>query len=361
MDEKDNSEIEGRYKPPFVSNDDHVVLILGAGATISEMLSHGAKTQELPPTDANFLKRSRSCVKRLYDEMEVSFNDVWQGTEPRPLKYQQMEMLFSSAFLKVQQTSGNSKKGIASRFLYDKLVELLRETLSTTTSQAMPDQHVKLLDHINSKNPKSLNIISFNYDVLADRALLQGARNKKWDWDHANGYGFQPANLPKREPGNIKLYKLHGSMNWYIPTPGRTRASVYSKSTRIYVPNPATNPKIPAWQRKQKKLGHSGTNVFPLLVPPVFEKGTQIIGELQSVWEQAANALKKATIVYVWGYSLPQTDYHAEFLLAQAARLAKYRLIVCNPDRNALAHVTDVCGHSWNRWYFSINHLFREI
>lgn len=360
MAQENQTSIQGlRSKdPPFISNEDHVVLVLGAGASISEM----AQTQQspLPPTDANFLDIARNCASAKYNEMEEAFHSVWNGNEPWPLKYQRMEALFSSAFLRVQQTTGTSKEGKAARLLYDRLVEMLRDTLSDTTGKARPTQHLSLLSALIDATPSSLTIISFNYDVLADRALLRGARNGLWNWAHSDGYGFKPNQQPNpKQPSTVRLLKLHGSMNWYIPTPGRSRASVYAKNTPIYIPKPAANQHAAAWQRRQHRLGHGKRRVFPLMVPPVFEKGTQIHGVLQEVWEQANVALGRATMVYVWGYSLPPTDYHAEMLFAQCARRAKHTLITINPDRSALSRVTDVCGHSWNRWYFYLDHLLR--
>jgi NAD-dependent SIR2 family protein deacetylase len=348
-----------RQDPPFVSEHDKVVVVLGAGASISEMLT--TEQHPLPPTDANFLEIARDCANAKYEEMEAAFHELWNGNEPWPLKYQKMEALFSSAYLRVQQSSGTSKEGRAARRLYDSLVEMLRDTLSDTTGKARPHQHLQFLSSIANRNPKSLQIVSFNYDVLADRALLEGARQGVWNWSHTDGYGFKPTNQPTpRAESDLKLLKLHGSMNWYIPTPGRTRANVYVKKTPVYVPNPASNPEAVAWQRRQHHHGHSNRPIFPLMVPPVFEKGNQIVGVLQNVWSQASKVLREASIVYVWGYSLPQTDYHAEVLFAQNARRARHHLVAINPDRTSLGRVTDVCGHTWNRWYFEMRHLIRE-
>lgn len=345
---------------PFVTSADRVVVVLGAGASISEMAITNASP--LPPTDRHFLAIAKECATAKYTKMEDAFDAVWNGDEPWPIQHQRMESLFSSAFLRVQQTSGTSKEGKNARALYDSLVEMLRDTLSDTTRNAIPVQHKEFLRTIAGCRPASLDIVSFNYDVLGDRGLLDGARENHWNWSHRDGYGFRPHTQSRpNTPSSYRLLKLHGSMNWYIPTPGRTRADVYAKNTPVYVPNPPTKPSTPAWQRRQHRLGHSNKAVFPLMVPPVFEKGHQIVGVLRDVWKQASEALSSATIVFVWGYSLPITDYHAEILFAQSARRAKFTLIAINPDREALGRVTDVCGHAWNRWYFDIQHLLGSV
>ena len=351
-------EIHG-FEPPFVTENDRVVVVLGAGASISEMLK--IKQKLLPPTDANFLEIARQCANAKYEQMESAFDELWKGDEPWPLKYQRMEALFSSAYLRVQQTSGNSQGGRAARLLYDSLVEMLRDTLSDTTGKAKPTQHLQFLKSIADRNPKKLSVLSFNYDVLADRALLEGPRAGLWRWSHTDGYGFTPKSqsVPK-ERSTLTLLKLHGSMNWYIPTPGRTRANVYAKHTPVYVPQPARNSKAPAWQRRRSYLGHSANRVFPLLVPPVFEKGTQIIGVLQSVWNQASVALREATVVFVWAILLRRLSIMLKCCSHSAPGRREHRLIAINPSREALARATEVCGHTWNRWYFKMDHLERQ-
>jgi hypothetical protein len=339
-----------------ISPDDRVVVVLGAGASISEMRSGGDGRQ--PPTDADFLRQVKAHAPRRYRQLQKDFDTVWQGSEPYPLRHQRMEQVFSSAFLKVLQTSGGSKKGKAARSLMDDLIVGLRDTLSETTNKARPDQHLSLISKIWNRSPESLDIISLNYDLLADRALLHGQRTGLWTWDFRSGYGFQPDHHSKPSATNdLHLHKLHGSMNWYIPVPGKTRETPYGRQGDVYIPRPARSKTAAAWQRRQQSRGHSKNKNFPLLVPPVFEKGTQINGVLEPVWKNADRALRQATKVLVWGYSLPQTDYHSEVLFAGTARKARYRVLAINPDRAALGRVTGVCGHHWNRWFFDIQHL----
>lgn len=339
-----------------ITGADRVVVVLGAGASISEMRSGGADCQ--PPTDIDFLQQVKERAPQQYRKLQNDFDLVWQGSEPYPLQHQRMEQVFSSAFLKVLQTSGNSIKGKAARALMDDLIVCLRDTLTDTTNKAKPDQHLGLLSRIWNRSPLSLDVISLNYDLLADRALLHGNRTGLWNWDFRSGYGFLPEHHSKPSTVNdLHLHKLHGSMNWYIPIPGKTRTTPYGKQGAVYIPRPARSKKAAAWQRRQQSRGHTKNKNFPLMVPPVFEKGTQINGVLEAVWKNADRALRGATKVIIWGYSLPQTDYHSEVLFAGTARKARYRVLAINPDRAALGRVTGVCGHHWNRWFFDVTHL----
>ena len=346
-----------KVQPKFITEGSRVVVVLGAGATISEM-GHERKPKLLPPTDQDFLKAAAKCDRRAYRELEKLFKELWNGGEPYPMKEQRMEQLFASTFLRVQVTHGTSKAGQAARRLYDQLILLLRHTLAKTTGKAEPREHISLLSRIADRGPRSLDLITFNYDVIADRALLTGCREGLWDWNHRDGYGFSPNNCtPPKKASTVQLLKLHGSMNWYIDNPSARRRTAYSYRAPIYVPLPSARRGTVAWQNQQKKVRKQ--KVFPLLLPPVFEKATHIGGVLGSVWERAQDVLAEADLVIVWGYSLPPTDYHAEMLFARGARVSESNLIIVNPDKSALSRVTEVCGHRWTRWFFSMDDLFK--
>ncbi len=348
---------------PIIEKDDSVAIVLGAGATISEMFMP-EEPKIPPPADANFLKIAKKCEPRAFAELERLFEEVWDNGAAYPIQFQRMEQLFAGAYLRVLQTNGKYSPGRCARKLLDQLVLILRDTLVKTTGKARPDQHIELLSAIMACRPAALSIISFNYDLLVDRALRFGSKEGRWNWSHKDGYGFTPANQPPspKTSSEISLLKLHGSMNWYIPNPSSTRSTAYDPKAPVYVPNPGKAGDGAVWQRRQKIMGQrQKEKIFPLFVPPVFEKGTQIVGVLRSLWEKAEELLANASVVVVWGYSLPLTDYHAEMLFAQGARRSHSRLIVVNPSRGALAHVTEICGHRWNRWFFSASDLLRAL
>ena len=346
----------------IVEPGDNVVVVLGAGATISEM--HRPSPPAIPPpSDRDFLSVAEACRRPQVNELWRIFKKLWQGGEAYPLNHQRMEQLFASTFLKVSQTNGTSTIGRTARELYDELVLLLRDTLYETTRKAHPEEHMGLFRRVMEREPASLDVISFNYDCIADRAMRIGNQEKLWTWSHRDGYGFQPSNQskPKKQSSSI-LLKLHGSMNWYIPLPGERRRTAYNSDAPIYVPNAPTKPDALAWHRRQRLLGHrADRRVFPLMIPPVFEKATQISGKLGAVWDLAQEKLDRATVVIMWGYSLPATDYHAEMLFAQGARRSRSKLLVVNLDKAALGRVTEVCGHQWVRWFFRIFHLAQAL
>lgn len=346
---------------PIVAKHERIVVVLGNGASISEMKAAGSGP--CPPADYDFLHIAEKYQRAKYKAFAKKFDEVCGGAAPYPLGGQRMEQIFAITYFLKQQRRGRSAEARAAAELYELLVLLLRETLVSTTNLAEPAQHLALFRHLLSLEPKSLDIVSFNYDVLADRALLKLSRSQDLTWSSRDGYGFRPdgAGVPKVK-SSCRLHKLHGSMNWYIPIEGTTKSTAFNPKAKIYVPAPAKGSRSAAWQNRQACKGRDrSTKVFPLMVPPVFEKGLHIHGTLNTIWKQASDALAHSDLVVVWGYSMPATDYHSEIVFAQAARTSKPRLIVVNPNRAALARITDVCGHRWSRWFFEMDHLLQIL
>ena len=54
---------------------------------------------------------------------------------------------------------------------------------------------------------------------------------------------------------------------------------------------------------------------FPVIVPPTWNK-TEYHGSITNVWSAAANDLSTARNIYIFGYSLPETDSFFRYLYA---------------------------------------------
>jgi hypothetical protein len=114
------------------------------------------------------------------------------------------------------------------------------------------------------------------------------------------------------DSGRIPLYKLHGSVNWYLTDnePGlvvedrvvAVQASFHDKHPRS-LPYPCV--------ADYKAPG------IPVIVPPSFLK-PDLPKALKAVWSGAARVLSKANIVAFVGYSFPFSDTDMMFFLARA-------------------------------------------
>ena len=144
-------------------------------------------------------------------------------------------------------------------------------------------------------------IITFNYDLVIDQYLFH---NHVW-FPH-DGYGFEarvpPTTVDDGITSEIKLLKLHGSLNWkkdYFM--GSFDFSWWDDEGRIFFPNYIDNLKPPLVVYQGS---HGGAQAWML---PSWIKQVEI-KEYMNVWQQAAFALDRADEVILVGYSLPEQD-----------------------------------------------------
>jgi len=147
------------------------------------------------------------------------------------------------------------------------------------------------------------SVISFNYDLLMDTALLHN--NPLWEPE--TGYGF-PAACPEKmqaAPSALHLLKPHGSFNWVV----------CSTCGSIYVLPPSQSGVPVSWNDLRSLVpNHPGHQLDRLIIPPSLKK--DVHGRvMQHIWMKAHLALKEASRIVIIGYSLPATDFLVKRLL----------------------------------------------
>src|ERR1700738_3807779 len=141
-------------------------------------------------------------------------------------------------------------------------------------------------------------VISFNWDLVLDK-LLFGDRLD------AASYGF-----PEVRSDTPVLLKPHGSLNWFEDKPGkfikeRMRFAVHSEgASSVYAFRDLT---------RAPDTTH-GRTYRPLIIPPVYLKkfDDPIFTQL---WRRATSELSTAKKVVFLGYSMPDADLHAQFIV----------------------------------------------
>ncbi len=165
-------------------------------------------------------------------------------------------------------------------------------------------------------------VITFNYDDSLDRELKRAGK-----WDLSHGYGFPLGDANTNSP--VRVLKLHGSINWMLSifgglTSGPSFVSPSGSGALGEYPVIA--------ETDTKYLGYSefsgrvftggGVSMESLILPgrcKQFFVETSFGKELEwfwnSLWNQGAQALKKADRVVICGYSMPKADERARQLL----------------------------------------------
>ena len=137
-------------------------------------------------------------------------------------------------------------------------------------------------------------IITLNYDLLTETALRglnlvpfsYGLGGERVAFQEGNSHILSETLAKER---TLRLLKLHGSLNWGIPS----------------------HQKLTVYTSYEDLLNHGLT---PALAPPTWRK--DFLGQLPYVWGKAVDALRTATRIIILGYSIPATDQHFRFLLA---------------------------------------------
>lgn len=185
------------------------------------------------------------------------------------------------------------------------------------------------------------NIITLNYDTLIERAALTT------NLDTQNLYPVSLTDVRRASvygAGNFdtfKLYKLHGSVNWYYSGASSFQGEViYFNIVTGWGTDFDENEKLSMVAAQDK---------VPLIAPPTAEKSTYFQHEtLRQVWRKAASALSEASSIYCLGYSLPETDLGIRFFLHYAKPKTRVPLFIVNKDERVINRYQKLLASSYD-------------
>ncbi len=322
------------------------VVVLGAGASRGASFVDAAKNPCLPPLDGDFLTQLQRVgdekhkelinlvIKDVIDLFGVNFNVT-------------LEMLFTTVeqtirMVKVTRewrewkTEELQKKRARLMQAIGAVVEeslLEHENGRTTRNHERCDYHRKL---ISSLEPQDA-ILTFNYDCLIDYMLRLEGSGK---WNPRYGYGFdlgqhgrlltgdkvwQPEQ-PARKSETIRLYKLHGSLHFWIEERRVGGTEEIEAHVRL--------------KERPYTKQHGGLRFT--IVPPEWNKGYDR-GAFARIWKRASAAIHKAERLIFIGYSLPAADMHSTVLFRTSVKKeALQSLVVVNPDPGVRKRTRDV-------------------
>ena len=152
------------------------------------------------------------------------------------------------------------------------------------------------------RKPKSVAVITFNYDIGIDFALA--ARGLHPNYHLGNG-------TPKKRQETVDLLKLHGSLNWVQSAESDPRhITPYEMndliSTLAYE-GEHSSITLPVFSHFATEAHLGSCHPIPFIVPPTDAK-IVFREQIAPVWQRAADHLAEATTVIVIVYSIPPTD-----------------------------------------------------
>lgn len=279
-----------------------------------------------------------------------------------------MEEFFKDLFFDFSsRPSGNTKAAAAYMELIDIYVRVIRETTDWMNEDNRTGAPVgRLISHL-VEGSDAVTLLTFNQDLVLENEIYKRARlRSRWCIDHGYGAFSDHVKMFKtkarsfgRHDGScdrgarLKLLKLHGSLNWQVKMRGERPSPKILSGT-------APTPSIRVTRRRKvpQKLLFAGKEgrgwyMWPVIVPPIYNKQALIQRLLPQVWDDAQADLLDCERIIFFGYSLPPTDIEAEMLFQRAIHanenLATVEVI--NPNPEAAARYARLAPSMPLRWY----------
>jgi len=162
---------------------------------------------------------------------------------------------------------------------------------------------------------KEDNIITLNYDILCEQALW--AKNK---WTFLDGYGFYKSKeslmgedkvglYEKAEKSIVKVYKLHGSINWAEDY--ENNGIVLSDLTGFFRD----------FKGKNTEDDKFDSNFANRLILPNYSRSFIEQNAILEIWRKAKEVISECDELCFIGYALSDIDSSIQFLLHDSISL----------------------------------------
>jgi hypothetical protein len=298
------------------------VFILGAGATRGAFRHVVVNRKRIhAPINRDFFKVAERFVRargpneglqRRYKRIRKVFRDEFptRGRWPIPMEEAFSLLYVSKDFPEIYVARRGRRRIAGARREIEDFLRLTFGILSAIEERVPPDNLYTAL--VSSLQPGD-TLLTLNYDTLLDSALVNAG------WDPTTGYdliaGRAKITWTRRKPApsktleDVKLLKLHGSLNWYV------RGS-FKKLSRIFETKP-TKVLISEHPRTNE---HSG--LVRQIVPPIYGKFFAH-RHWRRLWGAAHAALVDAEALVIIGCSLVPTDFHLSGMLSHAIKQRK--------------------------------------
>ena len=334
-----------------------VVLVLGAGATVSDVATRPLKVR--PPLDRHFFsianKTNPSLVGDVARYMKTVYAvDLLEDDEDSLEKV--MGRIYTDMFnpaLEKQATDA-----------FRALLSLFTRRLATTTNDIEPTNKRWLYRIIAAYlsagiNPSDITVITFNQDIQVEKTLCLMSGIARWKrfsdvlFNFPNLYclGERDTTSPISNPnaelfevsdsidGCLKVLKLHGSLNWYSThnSPQPPPSAMFKSTRKLRVTRRRII--VPQMTFTQQKR----TYALPVVVPPVTHKSAVLHDDVRKIWRLAEEALDVADELLIFGYSCPPLDFESANQLQRSQRKARTpKISVIDPDGGIAARYIEL-------------------
>jgi hypothetical protein len=336
-----------------------VVLLLGAGATVSDVATRALKYR--PPLDKGFFHLARQSHPTLAEDVARYMREIY-GADIAHGQADSLEATMGQIYTDLFNTALETR----ARAAFRSLIQLFNRRLADTTNDIEATNKrwlYRILAHYLGTRrvaPGDLTIVTFNQDIQAEKCLYLMSQTHRWRGISGQLFNFPwlyrigdhrvtspSGRAPEAElfttsaeiEGAVRVLKLHGSLNWYSkhtspePSPDAMfRPNRHLSITRRRIISPAM----------PYTGGRRRTYTLPVVVPPVTHKSAVLHDAMRSVWAEAEQAVRDSDELVIFGYSCPQLDFESSNQLKRAQRNKETQISVVDPNGAIAARYIDL-------------------
>lgn len=320
------------------------LFILGAGASYSLTSVKAIKRDHIStiaPLDKDFLnclKKSspnRGWKKNAYELLESSWLDR-ENLESHGLEEAIIKRVSQFDFLSNLhpiKTRGKCSNEDYLNNLSHLIAEYLKKCKSNTSGAR--NKFVKNIFPSGVKPEKYKNrIITFNYDTLIERPLIERKISKKKIY--FDRIVSKKEDGTRRSSSEIFLHplvlKLHGPINWRCDR---------EHFDQIIGGSVKQNEKLVIWS-DDKNIPKPDDDESPLIIPPIPNKPITQTSLFNFLWTTAFEYMHEAKRIVIVGYSCPPTDTLARALFTHLSSKNLQEIFVVDPNAIALKNYREM-------------------
>ena len=284
----------------------------------------GATAQKDFPAAFDYIKNSRLLV----DPVGIG---GWRLLD--------LEQIFTSIELARTFANPESDRAAKATLVRNQLVRYIQRVLGLCTQFCYGQHYKRLVSALGVDD----TIITFNWELLLDQELLTVTANgsiqakPQYDnfWVLTTSNSLSPGTpMLIGTPGQQGMFlKMHGSLNWFLC--GNPKCP---HSSGIVI-DPYTEHALgEAMGIGSSECRSCGSDMLPLLIPPLLHKPITDQGVIRSIWGLARQRLENASKLVVIGFSAAPTDFYAGWLLRSTVGVHDgVEVFVVNPSNDPAA------------------------
>lgn len=283
-------------------------------------LGSGASASSGAPTFTNFYDKALDISKKLKDD--VTYQEVLDQWRSGFSDYN-IEEYFSAIEMREMITLNNDNDSTITFVKTQALTNFIAKTIEKSLNEIKSEDYMKFIQLISPESNDA--IVTTNWDILLETEIPSKLENGGFNYISVTNYDSIEENNLSKIP--IKLFKLHGSLNW-AQCQGCHKVYYFGEKVYSYfLDDPALVPICNSCDKENQKL-------LPIIVPPTFSKLKNNVFKaniedwkhgnfLNNIWNKAFNQIACSKEIYFIGYSFPQTDAQMRIFVSMALRANK--------------------------------------